>query len=154
MVPSHLLNMKKFQKVKNDRQSFNVNSNINTVNRSSLIVPVIADTQLDVSFLNHFLIKRGIESVLFKITPYRRCGKSTYSLSFEIENPVVYSYNLTELFSNLEDISSFECEFISSKNIGVPYPAVIINHISDYSTILFILTLGNNSYLKSHKRKS
>ena len=68
--------MKKFQKVKNDRQSFNVNSNINTVNRSSLIVPVIADTQLDVSFLNHFLIKRGIEAVLFKITPYTRCGKS------------------------------------------------------------------------------
>ena len=125
--------MKKFQKVKNDRQSFNVNSNINTVNRSSLIVPVIADTQLDVSFLNHFLIKRGIEAVLFKITPYTRCGKSAYSLSFEIDKPVVYSYNLTKLFSDLEDISSFECEFISSKNIGVPYPAVIVNHISDDS---------------------
>ena len=54
-------------------------------------------------------------------------------MSFEIEKPVVYSYNLTELFSNLEDISSFECEFISTKNIGVPYPAVIINHISDCS---------------------
>lgn len=125
--------MKKFQKVRSDRKSFDVNSNINTVNRSSLIVPVIDNTQIDVSFLNHFLIKRGIESVLFKITPYKGCGISTYSLSFEINDPVVYSYNLTELFSDLEDISSFECEFISTENIGVPYPAVIINHISDCS---------------------
>ena len=96
--------MKPFSQVTNERAKFDIESNKNTVNRSSLIVPCIKGADLVISFLNHFLIKRGIDSVIFKITPHLEGDSEPYSLTYKIENAAVYTFNLSTLLKTVEKL--------------------------------------------------
>lgn len=122
--------MKPLKEVLKDQKLYHESPDINTVHRSSLIVPKIKGFKTYISFLNHFLIKRGYESVNLKITPYTQKGSPLDSQSLEITKPKVYTFHLDNLIDSKE-ISSFEIEFLSSKNLFIPFCAVIVNHLSE-----------------------
>lgn len=82
-----------------------------------------------ISFLNHFLIKRNYENVTLKITAISCKGKFKSSKSIEINEPRVYTFCLEELFQDSADTGEYLVEFFSTKNLFIPYPAVMINHV-------------------------
>lgn len=123
--------MKPYLQVLQDRATSSENSEKNAVNRSSLIVPIIDGFNAQISFLNHFYIKRGYKDVSLKITPYDKNGDPKESTSHQINKPIVYTFDLPRNIRNSQDIAGcYELEFFCSKNLFVPFPAVMINHIS------------------------
>ena len=123
--------MKPYLQVLSDRTKSSVNTQHNAVHRSSLIVPIIDDFDAQVSFLNHFYLKRGYKNVCLKITPYDKDGNPQTSLSHEINEPIVYTFDLPKQSKDSQDsINSYELEFFCSSNLFVPFPAVMINHTS------------------------
>ena len=84
--------MKPLLEVEKTRIAYHKNANKNTVHRSSLIVPKIDSASTNISFLNHFLIKRNYKEVALKITSLNSVGKVVDSISLEINEPKVYSH--------------------------------------------------------------
>jgi len=125
--------MKPFFEVESNRVQYHKFSDKNTVHRSSLLVPRFEHTKTNISFLNHFLIKRNISHVILKITSIDTLGNSKDASSFKIDAPKVYSLNLEELFDDCHDVKGYIVEFYSAENLYFPFPAVMINHIgSDF----------------------
>ncbi len=120
--------MKDFHQVQRERIKYHAHPDKNTVHRSSLIVPEIPRCDAWIGFINHFLIKRGYKSVALKITAINKIGNLIDSLTIEINEARVYALNLTEMFSKF-NASNYLIEFFSGKNLFIPFPAVIINHI-------------------------
>lgn len=118
--------MKPFKKVNEDRVLKTKIVDKNTVHRSSLLVPEIDNTSVEISMLNHFLIKRNIKNVTCKITAIDTDGNIVDNKSFELCDPRVYVFKLSELFKNG---NTYNVEFFSSHDLFVPFTAVIINHI-------------------------
>ena len=50
-----------------------------------------------------------------------------------IKRKKVYNFDLDFLFLNQNHIISYQVEFFSSKNLFIPYPAVIVEHVSESS---------------------
>ena len=119
--------MKDFHQVQKDRVKYHALPNKNTVHRSSLIVPNISHSEAWIGFINHFLIKRGYKSVALKISAINKIGYLLDALTIEINEPKVYSFNLTKMFSKFNP-TNYLIEFFSEKNLFIPFPAVIINH--------------------------
>ena len=91
--------MKPLKEVAKDKKKSYQDISINTVHRSSLLVPKLEGNDTWISFLNHFLIKRGIELVALKISAYDNFGKSIDSKTFEITEKKVYAYHLEKIFA-------------------------------------------------------
>lgn len=123
--------MKPVKEVEKDRISYYKNSNLNTVHRSSLLIPRLEAHQTYISFVNHYFIKRNYENVILKLTAYDKLGISSDSISYELKIKKVYSYNLESIFG--DKYNSYQAEFFSSENLFIPYPAVMINHVGKYS---------------------
>lgn len=121
--------MKPFLEVEANRIQYHKLANKNTVHRSSLLVPRFENTTTNISFLNHFLLKRSNSNVALKITALDNEGRSRDSLSVEIIEPRVYSFNLEGLFEDIDEIREYIVEFYSDKNLFIPFPAVMVNHI-------------------------
>ena len=121
--------MKAFKDVEKDRKLYHKSSDINSVNRSSLLVPKISKNKSYISFLNHFLIKRKYNNVSLKITGFNKDGVSGDSISIKIDKPKVYSYCLEELLG--DEFNCYQVEFFCSSNLFIPFPAVLINHFSE-----------------------
>ena len=118
--------MKKLLDVEKTRiENFNDNQP-NSVHRSSLLVPVLPNSEVSISFLNHFLIKRQIQSVGCKVTAIGNDGVRLGSRLTIIDEPRVYTMYLQRDLNH--DAASFLVEFYSSVNIFVPFPAVMVNH--------------------------
>lgn len=124
---SHIGSMKAFKEVLKDQAKYHQSPNVNTVHRSSLLIPVIPDHDASISFLNHFLIKRGYKNVSLKVTPYGKNGSPLPSNTYVINEPRVYSLNLSSEFNNSE-VSSYQAEFFCAENLFIPFPAVMVNH--------------------------
>ena len=124
--------MKGLFKVLEDRRLQEVSKSLDTVHRSSLIIPIIKGSQTSCSFLNHFYIKRGYKRVTLKLTPYTTKGEPIASNSYVIDKPRVYKFDLDSVIDN-ERISCFQVEFFCTENLYIPFPAVIINHESETS---------------------
>jgi len=125
--------MKPFLEVESNRVQYHKFSDKDTVHRSSLLVPRFEHTRTNISFLNHFVLKRNNSDVVLKITSINALGNSKDASSFEIDAPKVYSFNLEELFADCHDVKEYIVEFYSAKNLYFPFPAVMINHIgSDF----------------------
>ncbi len=125
--------MKPFLEVEANRRNYNKFVNKKTVHRSSLLVPRFESAMTNISFLNHFLLKRSNKNIVLKITALDNKGFSIDSLSIEIMDPKVYSFNLEELFEDFHKIKEYIVEFYSDKNLFIPFPAVMVNHIgSDF----------------------
>ena len=118
--------MKGFLDVEKVRREQYSNSLINSNHRSSLLVPALPNSEASISFLNHFLLKRNISSVACKITAISQTGKKISSRLLEINEPRVHSIYLQDYFD--ESAACFLVEFFSSKNLFIPFPAVMINH--------------------------
>jgi hypothetical protein len=121
--------MKPLLEVEKTRIAYHKNANKNTVHRSSLIAPRIDGATTNITFLNHFLIKRNYKEVALKITSLNSLGKVVDSISIEINEPKVYSINLEDMFDGNSEICEYLIEFYSEKNLFIPFPAVMVNHI-------------------------
>jgi len=121
--------MKSFLEVEKNRIAYHTNASKNTVHRSSLIAPKIEGALTNISFVNHFLIKRNYKDVVLKITSLNPLGKVVDSISVDITEPKVYSINLDEMFDDNKEICEYLVEFYSGKNLFIPFPAVMVNHI-------------------------
>jgi hypothetical protein len=118
--------MKKLLDVEKTRSEQHADNQRNSVHRSSLLVPVLPNSEVSISFLNHFLIKRGITSVGCKVTAIDNNGKRITSQLTTIDQPRVYTMYLQRDF--VPNAASFLVEFFSSENIFIPFPAVMVNH--------------------------
>ena len=115
--------MKSFHKVEKDRIAYHTNINKNSVHRSSLLVPKFEKIISNITFLNHFLMKRNISEVTMKVTAINHKGLDQESVSININEVKVYSFNLEELFSNQSNINEYLVEFFSNKNLFIPFSA-------------------------------
>ena len=119
--------MKSYLQVQRDRIKYHSQPFRNTVHRSSLTAPNLKSCDTWVSFINHFLLKRNYTSVALKLTAVDKNGNFLDSVTIQIDKPIVYCLNLTNIFSNLK-ANNFLIDFFSEKNLFIPFPAVIISH--------------------------
>ena len=56
--------MKKLKEVEETRKKYHKDPLLNSVHRSSLMVPELDDSIAEISFLNHFLIKRNHKKII------------------------------------------------------------------------------------------
>ena len=92
-----------------------------------MIVPRFDRIKTSITFLNHFLIKRNYKDVVLKITAVDKLGLYLDDLSMDINEPKVYNIQLDEIFDNVK-IKNYLIDFYTSKNLFIPYPAVMVNH--------------------------
>ena len=127
--------MKPLRDVEKTRLDSYEDAQKNSIHRSSLLVPTIPNTQVSISFLNHFLIKRKNQNVGLRLTAVDAAGARIISRLFPIDEPRVYTFHLQRDFC--PSASSYVVEFFSSSNIVIPFPAVMVNHRGpqSYSTV-------------------
>lgn len=101
---------------------------VNSVHRSSLLVPQIGGASTEIAFLNHFLIKRKYEHVACRITGVDRVGRRIESQLHPIRERRVYRFELSALF---EGAAAYQIEFFAADNLFIPFPAVMVNHYGD-----------------------
>jgi hypothetical protein len=118
--------VKAFKGVEATRREHYANSTVNTVHRSSLLVPELPGAVAEISFLNHFLLKRGYRDVACRITAVDPSGHILEARAFAVDEPRVYRVALTGAFS--DPVATYHVEFFSAHNLVVPFPAVMINH--------------------------
>ena len=118
--------MKKLLDVEKSRIEHYADNQRDSVHRSSLLVPVLPNSEVSISLLNHFFIKRQISSVGCRVTAIDKNGIRLTSRLTTINEPRVYTMHLQRDFD--VDAVSFLVEFFSSENIFVPFPAVMVNH--------------------------
>lgn len=118
--------MKKFKEVDADRRKFR-DAVTNTVHRASLMVPEIEGTKAEISFLNHFLLKRGYKDASCKITAIDLDGKKIESRLHQITEPRVYTIRLSGMVER--PVSQYMVEFYCAQNLFMPAPAVMVNHV-------------------------
>ena len=96
-----------------------------TIHRSSLIFPArpLGAPEATISLSNHFRIKRGINLVALRLTGYDADGRRCATATSELSESRVYRYDLP-----LGDAVTWEGEFFSAHDLGMPYPAVMVNH--------------------------
>ncbi len=79
----------------------------------------------EVSFLNHFLLKRGIKKVIAFISFRDMSGKLWKRLTVTVQEPKVYSFRVSQYCGDHFE-GSADVEFYSVENIFVPYSAVSV----------------------------
>lgn len=121
--------MKKFKEVEATRRDYHANATLNSVHRSSVLAPVIPGSTLDVSFLNHFLLKRGYKNVACRITEVDSEGKRIRARMVTVDEPRAYTLRLGDEAS--ADTTGFMVEFFCADNLFIPFPAVMLNHRGD-----------------------
>ena len=118
--------MKTIKQVETTRKKYHRDPTLNTIHRSSLLVPEIPNTIAEISFINHFLLKRQYPNVACKITAIDTSGKKLESKLHKIDKPIVYNFKLTGMVT--EPVSNYMVEFFAPDNLFIPFPAVMINH--------------------------
>lgn len=119
--------MKKLKEVEADRRAYHKDPTINTVHRSSLMVPEMSGTKANISFLNHFLLKRNHQNIGCKISAIDENGNLIESKLHKIDKPIVYTIPLTGMVD--KPVSNYIIEFFSPDNLFIPFPAAMINHV-------------------------
>ena len=127
--------MKPLREVEKTRLDAYMDAQKNSVHRSSLLVPVLPHSEVSISFLNHFLIKRSNSNVGLRITAIGEKGERLLTRLFPINEPRVYTFRLQRDFCSTA--ISYLVEFFWSSNIVIPFPAVMVNHRGprSYSTV-------------------
>lgn len=121
--------MKSFKAVEATRRGYHADAARDSVHRSSLLVPVLPAAAAEVSFLNHFLLKRGYPRVGCRVTEIDGEGKRIRASLFQIDAPRAYTLRLSE--DGHPDCASFMVEFFAAENLFIPFPAVMVNHRGD-----------------------
>lgn len=118
--------MKEFKQVEAVRRAYHADATLNSVHRSSLLVPKLEGAAVDISFLNHFLLKRGYGQVACRVTEIDQAGKRIQARLTPIDAPKVYTLGLGD--NAHVDATDFMVEFFASDNLFIPFPAVMVNH--------------------------
>jgi len=126
--------VKKFAEVESTRRAYHATPDRNSVHRSATTFP-IKQTSLyrtNVTFLNHWKIKRGILEVGARHTLRDEGGRRLGQVCFVLDKSKAYSFDLEEVGSAagvevLPGEGTWEVEFFSARNLFIPYPAVIMN---------------------------
>ena len=118
--------MKSFLAVEATRRAYYEDATRNSVHRSSLTVPEIAGAEAEISFLNHFLLKRGYDNVACRVSAVDESGARIGSRLLPIVEPRVYGFALGGLFQGRA--ASYLVEFFAAHNLFIPFPAVMVNH--------------------------
>jgi hypothetical protein len=118
--------MKPFREVEETRRQYHAEPTANSVHRSSLLVPELPGAVAEISFLNHFRLKRGYQHVALKITGVDVSGRQIQSRLFPIREPRVHTFRLTGMFER--PAAAYVVEFYAAENLFIPFPAVMINH--------------------------
>jgi hypothetical protein len=118
--------MKSFKAVEETRRDYHADAAKNSVHRSSLLAPAFPGAALDVSFLNHFMLKRGYDNVACRVTEIDATGRRIQSRMIRIDEPRAYVLRLTD---NCDpNATDFMVEFFAADNLFIPFPAVMVNH--------------------------
>ena len=118
--------MKTVKQIETTRKTYHKDPTLNTIHRSSLLVPEMPNTAAEISFINHFLLKRQYSNVACKITAIGTNGKKLKSKLHKIDKPIVYNFKLTGMVT--DPVSNYMVEFFAPDNMFIPFPAVMINH--------------------------
>ena len=118
--------MKTVKQIETTRKTYHKDPTLNTIHRSSLLVPEMPNTAAEISFINHFLLKRQYSNVACKITAIGTNGKKIKSKLHKIDKPIVYNFKLTGMVT--DPVSNYMVEFFAPDNMFIPFPAVMINH--------------------------
>jgi hypothetical protein len=121
--------VKPYLQVESTRTAYHADPARNSVHRSSLLAPAMDGAATEISFLNHFLIKRGYRHVACRVTGIDSAGKRIESRLYPVEEPRVYTLPLSDAFG--EDARLFLIEFFAAENLFIPFPAVMVNHRGD-----------------------
>lgn len=121
--------MKKFKEVEETRIASHTAPARDSVHRSSLLVPELPGAVAEISFLNHFLLKRGYPNVACRITAIDPEGKRIESRLEPITEPRVYRFRLTGSVAG--PVATYMVEFFAAQNLFIPFPAVMVNHVGD-----------------------
>lgn len=119
--------MKRFLDVEKTRQFYHSQKHVNSTHRASLLVPEMPGTKANISFLNHFLVKRNYRSVACRVTAVDPRGRRIESRVIDVNQPKVYVIPLTGMTG--ETAASYMVEFFAAENLFIPFPAVMINHV-------------------------
>jgi len=118
--------VKTVKQIETTRKTYHKDPTLNTIHRSSLLVPEMPNTAAEISFINHFLLKRQYSNVACKITAIGTNGKKIKSKLHKIDKPIVYNFKLTGMVT--DPVSNYMVEFFAPDNMFIPFPAVMINH--------------------------
>ncbi len=118
--------MKSFKEVEAGRRAYHRDGTINSVHRASLTVPEIEGSRVELSFINHFLLKRGYENVACRVTAVDPEGRRIESRLLPVDEPRVYTVPLTGMVAN--EVDGYLVEFFAAENLYIPFPAAMINH--------------------------
>ncbi len=118
--------LKSVKDIEETRREYHSDGMLNSVHHASLLVPELPNCKTSISFLNHFLVKRGYRHIACRVTSLDREGNRLVTRLHEVREPKVYTIDLSQ---NIEaDAHSHIVEFFSAENIFIPFPAVVINH--------------------------
>ncbi len=131
--------MKKFADVERTRRAYHSAPGRNSVHRSAAIFPIL-DTgryQTNLTFLNHWLIKRGIPEIGARHTLSDAEGARLAQVYTVLDQPKAYAVDLEEIaeaaaLQSLPREGTWEVEFFSARNLFIPYPAVVMNSSNDH----------------------
>ncbi|UPT74519.1 MAG: hypothetical protein M0D55_01905 [Elusimicrobiota bacterium] len=118
--------MKAFKEVESTRRQYHAKPALNSVHRSSLLVPELPGAVAEISFVNHFLLKRKYPHVGLRVTGIDAAGKRVESRLFPVTEPRVHVFKLTGLFD--KPVADYLVEFYAAENLFIPFPAVMVNH--------------------------
>jgi hypothetical protein len=118
--------MKRFKEVEEARVLAHRDPLSDSVHRSSLLVPELPGSDVEISFVNHFLLKRRYANVGCRITAIDPEGRKIASHLHPVTEPRVYRFPLSG--SVPEPVSTYMVEFFAAENLAIPFPAVMINH--------------------------
>ena len=102
--------MKTVKQVETTRKTYHKDPTLNTIHRSSLLVPEMPNTAAEISFINHFLLNRQYSNVACKITAIGTNGKKLKSKLHKIDKPIVYNFKLTGMAT--DPVSNYMVEFL------------------------------------------
>ena len=113
-------------------------------NSSSAVFFVIHNPEnnifTEISFLNHFLLKRNIKNVIATIKLRSLDGKLFDEYSIKVKEPTTYTFNPCKNIENIF-IGSAYVSFKSDENLAVPFCAVV-SSISTKNSVCSIHTYG------------
>lgn len=118
--------MKSFKEVEQTRKLYHAKPALNSVHRTSLLVPELPGSVAEISFVNHFLLKRKYPHVGLRVTGVDAAGKRVESRLFPITEPRVHTFTLTGSFD--KPVADYLVEFFAAENLFIPFPAVMVNH--------------------------
>jgi len=117
--------MKPLKEVESTRKAYHANPTVDSVHRSSLTAPRMPGAATSISFLNHFLLKRGYADVACRIAAVDAEGQRIDSRLHRVHEPRVYTFRLE---AGGDDAHTYLIEFFAAQNLFIPFPAVMVNH--------------------------